>query len=232
MANESIIASGVQGTHVRAFGEIASERFAALQIEAALIYLVDRVDVDALLPLASQFDVLGVKGWMFADTEQKKRDLIKKAIELHRYKGTPWAVKEALLSLGYSATLIERPNSVQRYFDGSIRYNGDEMFGVRHWSYFKVIISLDALGGYIPTIAERNTAIAVINEYKNARSHLLILAFGIEDVDTVTVSDSLSLTIDIGLQDVVRIGAFFNGASTFNGANNFDGDLLDLTITP
>ena len=231
MANESIIASGVQGTHIRAFGEIASERFAALQIELALIYLVDRVDVDALLPLASQFDVLGVKGWMFADTEQKKRDLIKKAIELHRYKGTPWAIKEALASLGYSATLIERPNSVQRYFDGSIRYTGDEMFGTRHWSWFKATISLDALGGYVPTIEERNTAIAVINEYKNARSHLLLLAFGIQYVDTVNVSDSLNITVNYNMDSVARTGLSFDGSMLFDGSRRYDGDQFDLTIS-
>lgn len=32
---------------------------------------------------------VGLEGWLFAANEQEKRELIKQAIELHKYKGTP-----------------------------------------------------------------------------------------------------------------------------------------------
>jgi phage tail P2-like protein len=56
---------------------------------------------------------LGYKGWKLANTEDDKRSLIKKAIELHRYKGTVWAVKEAMKSIGFTdAVLIEHTGSI------------------------------------------------------------------------------------------------------------------------
>lgn len=68
---------------------IAAERFAQIDLTALLVYLVDIVDASALPSLAGQFHVRGLEGWLFAANEQEKRELIKQAIELHKYKGTP-----------------------------------------------------------------------------------------------------------------------------------------------
>lgn len=68
---------------------IAAERFAQIDLTALLVYLVDIVDASALPSLAEQFHVQGLEGWLFAANEQEKRELIKQAIELHKYKGTP-----------------------------------------------------------------------------------------------------------------------------------------------
>lgn len=67
---------------------IAAERFAQIDLTALLVYLVDIVDASALPSLAEQFHVQGLEGWLFAANEQEKRELIKQAIELHKYKGT------------------------------------------------------------------------------------------------------------------------------------------------
>ncbi|MCP0736551.1 phage tail protein I, partial [Salmonella enterica subsp. enterica serovar Mbandaka] len=75
---------------------IAAERFAQIDLTALLVYLVDIVDASALPSLAGQFHVQGLEGWLFAANEQEKRELIKQAIELHKYKGTPWAVRRVL----------------------------------------------------------------------------------------------------------------------------------------
>jgi len=41
-------------------------------------------------------DVLGWKGWNIAKTEQERRNLIRTAIKLHKYKGTTISIKMAI----------------------------------------------------------------------------------------------------------------------------------------
>ena len=52
---------------------------------------------------------LSVDFWELADTDQKRRDLIRGAIQWHRKRGTPWAIKQALAAFGYPVReLIEQ----------------------------------------------------------------------------------------------------------------------------
>ncbi|MGC6751651.1 phage tail protein I, partial [Escherichia coli] len=75
---------------------IAAERFAQLDLTALMVYLIDQVDASALPALAEQFHVQGLEGWLLTTDEREKRELIKQAIELHKYKGTIWAVRRVL----------------------------------------------------------------------------------------------------------------------------------------
>lgn len=71
----------------------------------ALIYpRIDSFSGEVLDLLAWQFHI---ESWQQAETEEEKRALIKKAIELHRYKGTKWAVLNALKAAGYESHLQE-----------------------------------------------------------------------------------------------------------------------------
>ncbi|MDI6865811.1 phage tail protein I [Thermodesulfovibrio yellowstonii] len=75
------------------------------QIINALIYpRIDELSGEVLDYLAWQFHI---EGWELADTEKEKRSLIKNAIELHRYKGTRWAVENALIACGYESYVQE-----------------------------------------------------------------------------------------------------------------------------
>ncbi|MBJ4230017.1 phage tail protein I, partial [Salmonella enterica subsp. enterica serovar Weltevreden] len=96
---------------------IAAERFAQIDLTALLVYLVDIVDASALPSLAGQFHVQGLEGWLFAANEQEKRELIKQAIELHKYKGTPWAVRRVL-------EILSLPGTISEWFD----YGGKAYF--------------------------------------------------------------------------------------------------------
>lgn len=87
--------------------ETLGARVSGLDISPALLYDFDAVDVSALTHLAEQFNVLGDAGWDMANTEPKKRALLKEAIALHRIKGTPYAVKRSLELLGVNASLTE-----------------------------------------------------------------------------------------------------------------------------
>ncbi len=47
---------------------------------------------------------MGYEGWLNTKTDDEKRALIKKAIELHRYKGTKYALNNVLNSLNSTET--------------------------------------------------------------------------------------------------------------------------------
>lgn len=72
------------------------DRAGSLDLIKLLVYWLDIVDASALPVLAKQFHVMGLEGWEFARTEAEQRALLKHAVELHRRKGTPWAVRQGV----------------------------------------------------------------------------------------------------------------------------------------
>lgn len=87
--------------------ETLAARVSALDLAPTVLYDFDNVSASALIHLAEQFNVLGDAGWDIANTDDKKRALLKEAVALHRIKGTPYAVKRSLELLGVNATLTE-----------------------------------------------------------------------------------------------------------------------------
>ncbi|EBG7460312.1 phage tail protein I [Salmonella enterica] len=148
---------------------IAAERFAQIDLTALLVYLVDIVDASALPSLAGQFHVQGLEGWLFAAKEQEKRELIKQAIELHKYKGTPWAVRRVL-------EILSLPGTISEWFE----YGGKAYF-------FKVEIKLINQG-----MDENlfNNLVDLIHEYKNVRSKLEALIVWIINQSAIPVIGS------------------------------------------
>lgn len=199
MAN--ILASGIsQIEHLKAFDQMVEERMAQVDVEAVLIYLIDTVDVDALPSLAAQFDVLGYKGYGLAQTEQDKRNVIKKAIELHRYKGTPWSIKEALKAIGYYGATLEERLVEQRYHDGSFNHNGSQVHGPGHWADFRVTIDLGNTAGV--TAQTASDAVKLILEYKNVRSRLRDVSYIANITEYVTgISEEFEVQIEAGVFD-------------------------------
>ncbi len=87
--------------------ETLAARLSGLNLAPSVLYDFDHVETSALIHLAEQFNVLGDAGWDMANTEAKKRALLKEAVALHRIKGTPYAVKRSLELLGVNATVTE-----------------------------------------------------------------------------------------------------------------------------
>lgn len=81
--------------------ELLDENMQRLDLNPMLVYLVDLVPPSLLPILAEQFSMLEEATWPVARSDDDRRALIKTAIMLHRYKGTPWAVKQALATIGY-----------------------------------------------------------------------------------------------------------------------------------
>ena len=153
------------------------ETFRGIDLSKLLIYFVEVCD-DRVLPLlAEEFDVLGVKGWDFCRNKEEQRSLIKMAIQLHRYKGTPWAVRRAIEQAGLTGyVLTENTGS-----------------GPTGWAKFKVEVPF-SLMPTDPTVVLN--ALALVNVYKNARSVLDGVTFtGLDFEDGVSM-DEQDLVID------------------------------------
>lgn len=74
-----------------------------------------------LLPWLSW--TLSVEAWQDAKSDDAKRALILNSIEIHRHKGTPWAIRLLIRSLGFGEVdIIERVGG--RIHNGTIRRDG------------------------------------------------------------------------------------------------------------
>ena len=91
--------------------------------------------------LAWENSIGDAEGWMFAETEGAQRNLIKGAYELHRKKGTPWAIREIVRRLGFGQVeLIERMGN--KTHNGEIRRDGRYSHGHSdRWAHYRIIMS-------------------------------------------------------------------------------------------
>jgi len=208
-----------QSAHLQAFDDMIAGRLDGLPVEAVLVYLIDLVNAQALPSLAQQFDILGIKGYIYATTEAQKRDVVRNAIELHRYKGTPWAIKTALLKIGIIVNRIEEGVGIYTFYNGAVNFNGSRTYGsLGHWAYFRVY--LNTAQNTIISATQIAEAVAIINEYKNVRSHLYDITVEVTNIsDTVTPSDTLAIGVDALPED--DFGAYYNGAYTYNGSQTY-----------
>jgi len=155
------------------FSQTAEQLFRDVDLSPAMVYLVDTVNANALPFLAAQFDVEGFKGWNLATTDTQKRDLIKSAIELKRKRGTPFAIKRALASIGFTNVEIQEGIQIGDgpfNYDGEYNYDGTIMHGGFSWASFRVIISVQDVTVITDDMKELIRQLIIY--YKNARSFL------------------------------------------------------------
>jgi len=166
----SILATGIRGkAHLDAFDDVAKDRFGTLDTGALLVYLIDIVSADALPYLAEQFNVDGFKGYVVADTEQKKRDLLARAIELNKVSGAVGGVKVGLELIGFTNVVVGE--FAAQTYNGFWNYDGLNTHGTTNWANFVVIFRTD---NDEPLDSDDETLInGFINEYKNVRSNFL-----------------------------------------------------------
>lgn len=150
MADERLLPGGIKDDNTEALNELI-QKLHELDLTKLLIYMIDTVDESALLYLAQQFHVMGSEGWNLAQSKTEKRNLIKSAIEAHRYKGTKFSLKKVLESFNFII-------NIEEWFS----YGGTPF-------HFKIFIDLLDRGIDEKTYSNIE---ALINEYKNARSHL------------------------------------------------------------
>ncbi|MDO5940651.1 phage tail protein I [Burkholderia cepacia] len=154
----------------RVLAQLAA-RISDIDLSPLLVYLVDAVDASTLPVLADQLHILG-EGWQFALDDDARRRLLKRSIELHRYKGTRWAIQQVLETLALSGQISE-------WFE----YGGQPY-------YFKINVDLSTRGIDEATF---DALVALITEYKNVRSHLERLTLSLTNRSQVPVLAAATL---------------------------------------
>jgi hypothetical protein len=87
----------------------------ALDKSKVMTTLVELLDDEFISLLAEKWSVTGYDGAFLAENDHSKRSLIKAAIELHRYKGTPWSIREVLRRLGFGEIEIDEGLKARTY---------------------------------------------------------------------------------------------------------------------
>lgn len=138
-----------------------------------------------------------VDGWEYAITEADQRALIRDSIELHRHKGTAWAVETALAKLGYPGSeTVEHGQTARAWadaggelLDGVGNIDGTSTlaipdgyryrFTTHHWAEYAIRINL-VEGPW--SRSRQREVMRVARAYAPMRSHLtaLITAMRIE----------------------------------------------------
>ncbi|HAL3867743.1 phage tail protein I [Escherichia coli] len=123
---------------LRTLGRLAG-RLDNIDLSVLMVFLVDIVDSSALPWLGEQFSLSG-DSWELAESDDVRRMLIKAAIELHRYKGTPWSIREVIRRFGFGEVdLIEGTGRLS--YDGNRSYNGLFVHGdAAAWAVYRVIL--------------------------------------------------------------------------------------------
>lgn len=120
--------------------ELLDENLAEVNLDAMLVYLVDLVKPHLLPVLADQFSMLDEAAWLLAESGDARRNLIKSSAQLHRYKGTPWAIREVIRLLGFGEITLQEGlgNQVR---DGSIKRDGAHVHGdPKSWPLYRVFL--------------------------------------------------------------------------------------------
>lgn len=93
----------------------------------------------ALLPWLAW--ALSVDEWDTGWTEAQQREVIAASVDIHRHKGTVWAMRRALAVAGYGAAEIVERYGV-KFHDGTISRDGSvDRSGPDHWAEYRVMLS-------------------------------------------------------------------------------------------
>jgi P2-related tail formation protein len=204
MANIPIADSIAYLPEIQAWFTALMTELNQIDLSKLLVYVIDDVDASALPYLGAQFDVLGFKGFRIAQDNQGRREIIKRAIELHRYKGTEWAIMEALKSIGFTDVVLIKT-------------------GYDHWAKFGILLTNEGLQ---LTNSSFQDITAMVNEYKRAVCVLEEIRMNILTSDSLTFIDSATVTQQMLAVDRLTLsGSFrYDGSAAFDGEYNFTGE--------
>lgn len=189
----NIVASVLSNNELaQAFSELVAQRWDDWDLTPFMAYLVDTCVTAALPFLADQFDVDGLKGFGVAENDQQQREIIKQSIALHKFIGTPWAIRESCRTVGFPVVLLE---------EGVAAIDGGDI-GPEDWAKFRVLVEADV--ARCITADDARKLRVFVEFYKNERSHLVELGFYqlLTDYCLYRPSDEMdNLTIDSLIMD-------------------------------
>jgi P2-related tail formation protein len=164
------------------------------QTIAPIVRSVDAIsDVDALIGIDTLTEAPAVAALQQSATIDAQRALIKSAIQLHRYRGTPWSIKTALATLGWDSISI---------LEGQSSWGGSQYAANQGWAAFRVVVQLQPNQTIDSTSAD--IASATINFVRPARSLLDALLFALppmtenspSPIDSLTMGGIVSYQLD------------------------------------
>jgi len=117
-------------------------------------------------------------------TEAAQREMLKSAVPLHRFRGTPWAVKQALAALGWTKVSL---------LEGQSSWGGAAYPASQGWAVFRVMINL--VNGQAVPSAVVSTAAAAVKFFKPARAWLDSIWFVTPPASDVAPRPSDRLTL-------------------------------------
>lgn len=156
------------------------------QAVAPVLLSVDTItDVDALIDIDTLTEGPIAVGLQASDIVTTQRSLVKMAIQLHRFRGTPWSIANALAILGWTSVSIA---------EGQTSWGGTQYPSNEGWAVFRVMIQLQSGQALDPSAP--GIATAAVNFFKPARSLLDSLIFVLPaQLDSAPIpSDNLTMS--------------------------------------
>lgn len=193
--------------HLSAFEQLIDERFSAIDIAPCMMYMVDTCSPSALPFLADQFEISELRDYQLATTDDVRRDLIKKAIQVRSYMGTVYMVKQAMTAIGYDPSwLVERCN------EGIDPVNG--------WACFRIAIS----GTFTPITGIPGLDLQdLIIQYKNVRSLYLGIDYSIDAFTDSFPAGTETVKMSVNFDPFVD--PFNCEGFKYDGAHKYDGSM-------
>lgn len=132
----------------------------------------EKCPIEFLAFLAWEQSISDEEGWAFAESEEARRTLIKRSAEIHKKKGTVWAIREVfrMLNLG-EVEIIE--NIARLNYDGTHHYNAYMVHGDldNYWATYIVKLKLPLTNDQAVTIRQ------ILDGVAPARSELVALDY-------------------------------------------------------
>lgn len=176
--------------------QVIREELAMIDPKKFLIYLFDVVDASLLDSLAEQFDMLGYNGWVLAQNETQKRELLKSAFALHAIKGTPGGIEEVVARLGFPGIVVKENT-------------GAPVDAINPWAYFTVQYVLPNERGLDQV--EITNLLGLINAYKGAGDILGDFSFATPQQDFNAIRGQVQLTVrDVATNAVISDETIYN----------------------
>lgn len=152
----------------RAIETVIAERTAGIDAPISKLWNADTCP-EELLPWMAW--ALSVETWDHDWSEDAKREVLRKSIQVHRLKGTVQSVQGALKSAGYGdAEVIERYG--WEFYDGAANHDGSTTYAEPdHWAEYRVKLARPI------TIDQANQVRAILRDVAPIRCHLKALDF-------------------------------------------------------
>lgn len=144
-----------------------SKRLDQLDLSQVMTTLVDLLGDECLPLLAEKWSVTGYDGMLLADSDESKRALIKNAVDLHRHKGTPYAIRQVLRQLGFGEIEIDEGLKARTYEHSLVATIPAD----KRWAYYAIRLSRPI------TNEQASNLRKVLRNFAPARCELAVLDY-------------------------------------------------------